>query len=780
MYDYLKTLELDQILSQLSGYAVLERTKMMIRDLRPINDVDIINTLLDEVDEAVRIILRFYSVPIMFGQDLLVPLKQAAKGATLSPLELYDIILLFDTIKACEKLQNSLLKEKMQTPHFNEHLESLVIDYDLDSLIKKAIAPNGDILDTASPELLNIRNKIKSLERNIKNKIQEILAKEAGKLSQATVSIRNDRYVLPVKAEYKNSFKGVVHDTSASLLTVYIEPHAIYELNNTLNKVKEEEKEEINRVLRLLSKRAGNISDTLINNYMSIVDLDFIFAKASYAIKIKASRPKINTNHQLDLINAYHPLLNVPKVIPNSISFGEKERGIIITGPNTGGKTVLLKTVGLLVLMVKCGLLVPCDENSNVMIYDMVCADIGDEQSIQNNLSTFSSHMKNIVNILETVTPNSLVLFDELGSGTDPKEGSSLAMAILKYLLEHKISFITTTHYSELKAFAYNHPEVINASVEFDETTLQPTYKLLLGVPGSSNAFSIAKRLGLKPEIVEAAAATTYQSNDELQILINKLERKARDLEKRLIQVEAEKNKYKVLNEELGNELLNIDRVRDEIIEKANQEAKKLIEKLTFEANRILEEARQLVKEKDLKLHQVIDLKHQVNVLHDEKITKENNNEISGPIEVNDPVYHNQFGQYGVVTKKFKNNTFEILLGNVRIKVKEKDLKKVAETPKVEKKQAKSTISVSKTSKSVKLSLDLRGERYEDAKILLDRYLDDCQLHNIKQATIIHGYGTGVIRELVQKTLKASRYVESFRYGGAGEGGSGATVVTFK
>lgn len=780
MYDYLKTLELDQILSQLSGYAVLERTKMMIRDLRPINDVDIINTLLDEVDEAVRIILRFYSVPIMFGQDLLVPLKQAAKGATLSPLELYDIILLFDTIKACEKLQNSLLKEKMQTPHFNEHLESLVIDYDLDSLIKKAIAPNGDILDTASPELLNIRNKIKSLERNIKNKIQEILAKEAGKLSQATVSIRNDRYVLPVKAEYKNSFKGVVHDTSASLLTVYIEPHAIYELNNTLNKVKEEEKEEINRVLRLLSKRAGNISDTLINNYMSIVDLDFIFAKASYAIIIKASRPKINTNHQLDLINAYHPLLNVPKVIPNSISFGEKERGIIITGPNTGGKTVLLKTVGLLVLMVKCGLLVPCDENSNVMIYDMVCADIGDEQSIQNNLSTFSSHMKNIVNILETVTPNSLVLFDELGSGTDPKEGSSLAMAILKYLLEHKISFITTTHYSELKAFAYNHPEVINASVEFDETTLQPTYKLLLGVPGSSNAFSIAKRLGLKPEIVEAAAATTYQSNDELQILINKLERKARDLEKRLIQVEAEKNKYKVLNEELGNELLNIDRVRDEIIEKANQEAKKLIEKLTFEANRILEEARQLVKEKDLKLHQVIDLKHQVNVLHDEKITKENNNEISGQIEVNDPVYHNQFGQYGVVTKKFKNNTFEILLGNVRIKVKEKDLKKVAETPKVEKKQAKSTISVSKTSKSVKLSLDLRGERYEDAKILLDRYLDDCQLHNIKQATIIHGYGTGVIRELVQKTLKASRYVESFRYGGAGEGGSGATVVTFK
>lgn len=780
MYDYLKTLELDQILSQLSGYAVLERTKMMIRDLRPINDVDIINTLLDEVDEAVRIILRFYSVPIMFGQDLLVPLKQAAKGATLSPLELYDIILLFDTIKACEKLQNSLLKEKMQTPYFNEHLESLVIDYDLDSLIKKAIAPNGDILDTASPELLNIRNKIKSLERNIKNKIQEILAKEAGKLSQATVSIRNDRYVLPVKAEYKNSFKGVVHDTSASLLTVYIEPHAIYELNNTLNKVKEEEKEEINRVLRLLSKRAGNISDTLINNYMSIVDLDFIFAKASYAIIIKASRPKINTNHQLDLINAYHPLLNVPKVIPNSISFGEKERGIIITGPNTGGKTVLLKTVGLLVLMVKCGLLVPCDENSNVMIYDMVCADIGDEQSIQNNLSTFSSHMKNIVNILETVTPNSLVLFDELGSGTDPKEGSSLAMAILKYLLEHKISFITTTHYSELKAFAYNHPEVINASVEFDETTLQPTYKLLLGVPGSSNAFSIAKRLGLKPEIVEAAAATTYQSNDELQILINKLERKARDLEKRLIQVEAEKNKYKVLNEELGNELLNIDRVRDEIIEKANQEAKKLIEKLTFEANRILEEARQLVKEKDLKLHQVIDLKHQVNVLHDEKITKENNNEISGPIEVNDPVYHNQFGQYGVVTKKFKNNTFEILLGNVRIKVKEKDLKKVAETPKVEKKQAKSTISVSKASKSVKLSLDLRGERYEDAKILLDRYLDDCQLHNIKQATIIHGYGTGVIRELVQKTLKASRYVESFRYGGAGEGGSGATVVTFK
>lgn len=787
MADFLKTLELDQILNQLKGYAVLERTKAIIEELRPINDIDILNTLLDQVDEAVRITLRFYPVPIMFSRDLLLPLRQAGKGASLSPLELYEIVLLFETIRACEKLSNNLLKEKMETPHFDEHLENLFIDEDLDNRIKKSIAPDGDILDSASSELSSIRGKMKSLERTIKSKLQEILSKEASKLSQATVSIRNDRFVLPVKSEYKNSFKGIIHDTSASSLTVYIEPQAIYELSNTLNKLKEEEKEEIEKILRFLSSEVGVLSENLINNYLTIVDLDFIFAKASYAIKIKASRPKINNNHQLDLINAYHPLLNVPKVIPNNISFGENERGIIITGPNTGGKTVLLKTVGLLILMVKCGLLIPCDENSKVMIYDMVCADIGDEQSIQNNLSTFSSHMKNIINIIDQVTPNSLVLFDELGSGTDPKEGSNLAMAILKYLLENKISFITTTHYSELKAFAYNHPNVINASVEFNDKTLEPTYKLLLGVPGSSNAFSIARRLGLKKEIVDAASSSTMQDTDELQSLITKLEHKALALEKRLVQVEAEKNKYQTLNQQLGSELKKIDQLREEMIVKANEEAKKLVEKITYEANKILTEAKQLVTDKETKLHQVIDLKRQLNLLQDAKISDEPVASDSGSIESGDQVLVIPYNQYGVVTKKLKGNTLEVVMGNVTIKVKDTEIKKV-NAPKgalmsssiTSQSLNKGKIVVPKQSKSVKLSLDLRGERYENAKILLERYLDDCQLLNIKQVSIIHGYGTGVIRELVQKTLKECRYVESFRYGGAGEGGSGATIVTFK
>ena len=633
-------------------------------------------------------------------------------------------------------------------------------------------------IDNATQQLASIRHRLHTIDARIKQKLQEILGKEAAKLSQNTISLRDGHYVLPVRAEYKNSFKGSILDVSGSQQTVYIEPQQIIELTAKKAELIQEEKLEVERILRFLSKDIGNEATILLENYSIIVNIDLMFAKGLLAKHQNASRPKINNELILDLVEARHPLLKVKKVIPNNISF-DKYQGIVITGPNTGGKTVLLKTVGLLTLMTKYGLLIPAAKQSNVMIYDNVFCDIGDDQSIESNLSTFSAHMTNIVNIIENVTPNSLVLFDEIGGGTDPTEGSNLAIAILEHLVNNKISFITTTHYSELKTYAYSSNLIVNASMEFNRDTLSPTYHLKLGIPGSSNAFEIATKLGLRTDIIENAKTRTIENSNDVSELIKKLEYTSTKLDEKIQEASIEKDEYIKLNKELDKKIKILEKEKESILNKIQNDALLEVDKIKTDALELLDEIKNQ-KSNNLKLHEAIALQKMVDDIEiksnrPKKVVKKVNRR---PLEEGDDVYSKDYDQYGVIVKKLKNGNFNVNFGNFVIKMNPSDLELVDknETPKPKVNIARSIVSKN----PVSLSLDLRGERYEEAKEKLDKYFDDALLAGLKQVTIIHGYGTGTIRTLVQNYVKKHKLVDSYRYGGQGEGGMGSTIVTLK
>ncbi len=779
MDKYFQKLELDIILEQLSDIAVIPDTKKKIADLSLSSDLDYLNNALDEVDEALGITNRLDRAPIMIATEYLNIIDIAYKEGILDGLDLYETVRLFTTIKANIKHLNFLLKEHIPCIYYEQYVNSLYVIDNLDETLKKSIDESGFVMDEASSLLKSLRNRLRQMDARIKSKIQEIIAKEGSKLSQTTISIRNDRYVLAVRAEYKNSFKGMLQDVSASSQTVFIEPMAVAELTNEKNTLIKEEKIEIERILHSLSKQIGENYEILKANFLTIVELDFIFAKAVLAKRQDANRPSINDKHIMNLVNARHPLLKVAKVIPNNVHFGNY-LGIVITGPNTGGKTVLLKTVGLLSLMVKCGLLIPADATSNVMVYDQVCCDIGDDQSIQANLSTFSSHMHNIIGIINQVTPNSLVLFDEIGGGTDPSEGSNLAIAILNHLVKNQISFITTTHYSELKAFAYGHDKVVNASMEFNENTLSPTYKLVLGLSGASNAFNIAARLGLRKAIIEDAKQNLTTNNNDVRMLVEKLEKQSFELNEQIAKMKGEEENSKRIREEYQQKISTLEKEKCQILRKAEEDAKKMIDDITNDASRVLEEIKMLQSAKDVKLHEIIAAKKGLDDLDVVRPIEPVKPVVKRDIRLGDDVFLTTYGQYGQVIKVLKPGLYEVATGNIIMKMKKEQLEVVDKTPKeVDKDQRSASVRVLKTTRS-SLSLDLRGERYEDAKEKLAKYFDDIILSGIKQVTIIHGYGTGTIRTLVQTYLKNNKNVESFRYGGAGEGGMGSTVVTMK
>ena len=747
--------------------------------MEPINEIGVISHYLDVTDEALLIINRYERAPLYICNDYYPCLEIVSKGGVLAAIELYETVRLFLTVKANEKLLESLIKEQISCQYYRSLIEKLYVNDNLYNRLVKSIDEEGNVLDDASPALRTIRTKLRNIDGRIKSKINEILTKEGKKLSETFVTLRNDRYCLAVKAEYKNSFKGITHDVSGSYQTFYIEPAAVIELTSEKELLIQEEKQEIERILRNFSVEIAGEEEILRSNFDIILEIDNIFARAMLAKKMNANKPSINLESKLSLVNARHPLLRVKKVIPNNVSFQDSYHGIIITGPNTGGKTVLLKTVGLLSLMVKYGLLIPADSSSNVMIFDQIFCDIGDDQSIENNLSTFSSHLSNIVSIVNNVTPNSLVLIDEIGSGTDPVEGSNLAMSILKYFIEHNINFITTTHYSALKAFAFDNDKVVNASMEFDDKSLEPTYKLKLGITGSSNAFNIAQRLGLKPEIIKEAKSLTATSSDQVRGLIMKLERQMKQLEDEKDRLNDELKKTKELKDKLSVEYKKIDDEKEKIIKKANKEAEGIIENTNKEAQTIIEKLKKMEK-RETKLHEIIAIKEELKNIDNNKveIKKEVENNVLYDFKHGDDVYIIPYDQYGVIEKQIKKDLFSVSIGNIVANFKQNELKLV-KPKKVKEQEHSKNVSVSKKS-SVKLTLDLRGCRYEEAKDLLDEYIDDLMCSNIKQANIIHGYGTGVIRELVQSFLKKSPYVESYRYGGEGEGGFGVTVITLK
>ncbi len=771
-------LEFSLILDKLSEFAILPAVKTQISSLKPSSNINMLEEELKKTQEALRIIQRSMRAPLYMSCDYDKILLLLSKGAILSGKELYETVKLYETIRANVKFANHLKKDQIESQYFQMITSKLYLNESIEQMLLKALDEEGNVEDNASPKLKSLRKKLVQIELNLKQKLQEIVAKEAAKLSQTSIVLRDDRYCLAVKSEYKNHIKGIIHDTSASMQTIFIEPFIVSQMMSDKAKLQEEEKAEIHRILKELSQILLLEQPLLQENFHLIKEIDFIFAKGMLAKSYDGYRPKLNHQGRLNLIKARHPLLKVKKVIPNTVSFGDGYLGIIITGPNTGGKTVLLKTVGLLCTMIKYGLLIPADEKSDIMIFDQIFCDIGDDQSIESNLSTFSSHMTNITEIINNITPKSLVLFDEIGSGTDPIEGSNLAKAILNYLIKEKVSFITTTHYSDLKTFGFENPYVINASMEFDQHTLSPTYELKLGISGSSNAFNIAKRLGLKEEIINDAKKMAVTSDDIVRQLVLKLEKKAKQLEEQTLEYERLKEDTYQIKQEYDAKVKKFEKEKQILYKKAQAEADEFVMTIKNDALQIIEEAKKL-KNDQVKLHEIIDVRHQVNNL-DRDIVKEREmqNTDNSNLEVGDDVYITSYDQYGTISRILKDNQYEVSIGNMSVKLAKKELTKVKTITNQQPKEI--NFSFRKSKATISMTLDLRGKRYEDAKEALDKYIDDLVVVGLKQATIIHGYGTGVIRELVQNFLKNNKNIASYRYGGENEGGFGVTVITLK
>ena len=782
MKKYEKILELDKIILKLKEELITNHNRNIIdeyfSDLEASfisNNYLEIEEMLNQTDEASKIIQRMGRFPLFFENDISYLINKASKFAILQIDEILEVGKLLDTVKNIIIFNDSLVSHQIDNYYFNNFVNQINYPKDLNLKIKNSINTFGEVLDSASANLEFIRRNIRNTEKGIQAKLHEIVSKNASKLTQSIISIRNDRYVIPVKNDFKNSIKGITHDESASGETVFIEPMIICEMNNQLNSLKEEEKKEIFRILKDLSLKISEYSELLLIDYKVIVDLDFIFGKANLSVKLNGNKPKINDDGIVEMLNCYHPLLNVEKIITNNIFIGKDYQGIIITGPNTGGKTVLLKTIGLLSLMVKMGLLVTCSSESNLAIFDDVFADIGDEQSIDQNLSTFSSHLKNVNQIMNSVNHNSLVLLDELGSGTDPQEGAALAIAIFDYLISRDCLVIASSHYAELKIHAYENPKIINASVEFNTETLHPTYKLLIGVPGESNALKISKILGLPDEIIDKAENYAYNSNNEINLTLEKLINQSATLEKKLNEIRDKEYRLSKRLEEVNRIKEKTALEKNKILEEASLKADEIIRKSMKDIDALVNDL-QNMKLREVKQHEIASVKHQIKELKESTNIEVEVIPSNVEIKVGDRVFIESYQTSGEVIKINKNR-YDVSVGNATVTVKKEDIRLTKQETPVQ--LIKSTHQFAPR-KTVKLSLDLRGMRYEDASELIDDYLYDAFYAGLNQVSIIHGFGTGVIRELVQNKLRSNHNVQSFRYGGQNEGGQGATIVTLK
>ena len=659
--------------------------------------------------------------------------------------------------------------------------DNLIDNPELTKRLARSLDDTGRVLDTASEDLKYIRNQITRLNDQIRHTMEQYTrGKNTKYLTENLVTLRDDRFVIPVKTEYKTKFGGVVHDQSASGQTLYIEPQAVVGMNNQLHEAQVSEKAEEIRILNKLSDLVRPQIDEILENNEVLAQFDLINAKAKYAKEIKATEPIISKDHIVDLHDAKHPLIDPDKVVANDIKMGEGYKTMLITGPNTGGKTITMKTLGLIQLMAQAGLFIPAHEESEIAVFDEVFVDIGDEQSIEQNLSTFSSHMDNIINIIRKVSEHSLVLIDELGAGTDPQEGAAIAIAILEKLAQSHCFIMATTHYPELKIFAYNTPETINASMEFDEKSLKPTYRLLIGIPGASNAFNIAARLGMDKSVVNRGQALMDGESQDLNNMIADLENRRKEFEQKNDQLKVQLAKNKDVQKDYEKKSDALDKSKNSEIQAAKVRANQIVSKARKESDKIIEKLHKL--EQDgvaVKEDQIIAAKTGLKNLHQDEAVKKNRvlrrNKRRQQLKVGDTVKSLQYDQIGTIVRKNKDNEFEVQPGILKMKFGADELEKVQnQEPEPEKKP-----TMVKRTKSTGLSskLDLRGKRYEEAMAELDQYIDSALLAGYNQVTIVHGFGTGVIRKGVTKYLQRNPRVKSFGYAPASSGGSGATIV---
>lgn len=764
------TLEFNQIKNKVEAFCISSLAKDKIETLQPYQDLEDLKLDQKYLDQAMCLIYKYGRLPMGYYNDVEPLLLKANKDGTLFGEDFVQIVYLLNNVK---EIINYLSDKEIKENELVNLCNQFILPKQLLKEINRCIDSSGNVLDNASKELRRIRRQILSIEANIRTKIEQVKAANKDYLSQEAISSRNNHLVLPVKAGNKNIVKGIVHAVSATGQTMFIEPEIIVSMNNQLVHARDDELREINRILTELSRMVKDNYDLLHENQELMVEIDVIFAKAGYGVQIDGVVPEVCEDYSsFSLIKARHPLIDKDKVVANSIILNEPKRMLLISGSNTGGKTVVLKTAGLLSLMALCGMAVPCNQ-AVVPMFDQICVDLGDEQSIEQSLSTFSSHMKRLVEITNDVSKKSLVLLDEIGSGTDPKEGQSIAEAILRYL--HKVNplIVASTHYSGLKEFAKNEEYILVAAVEFDQEKMIPTYRLIEGSVGNSYAIEISSRLGLKEEIVELAYQIKENSLTDSDKLLEKLQDE-------LTQVQIERDNLELLTNEAKNKMNryerlinNFEKQKDELIENAKQQANQLLEDSKQEIDLVVEE---LKKQAELKQHVVIEAKRNLDLLKHEE--KKIINEEKHAYQVGDIVKVLSANRQGEILSINKKGILTISMSGLKLNAKPEEV--IFVSKKIKPKKVKSNLKSLRKSTNQSYELNIIGKRYEEAMLLVDKFLDDALVNNYSMVRIIHGIGTGVLRNGVKKMLEKNKNVVSYRDGGPNEGGLGATLVYFE
>ena len=774
----LKILEFDKVREQLASHTAFTLGRERALWLEPSNDPGIIEARQNETAEALELLNREGGLPLGGVRDIRRSLRKADMGSILSPGELLEIA---STLYGTSQARRFLMEKAEIDSQLAELAQRLEPASFLRERIEGCIGDDGEMLDSASDNLRSIRNRMRSLQGRIREKLDSIIhsVRYQKVLQDAIITIRNGRYVVPVKSEFKGLLPGLVHDQSGSGATLFVEPAAVVEINNQLRQLESEETEEIERILRELTLMVGNKARELLISLETLGRLDFIFAKAYLAATQKAVRPKLRSDGYMNIRAGRHPLLR-GEVVPLDIWLGGEFTALVITGPNTGGKTVALKTVGLLTLMGQAGLHVPSDEGTELNVFSHVFADIGDEQSIEQNLSTFSSHMANIVRILDEADENCLILLDELGAGTDPTEGAALAMALLQWFHNRGCRTIATTHYSELKAFAYTTEGLQNASVQFDVETLRPTYRLEIGLPGRSNAFAIASRLGLQEEVIGLARGYLTQEDIRIDDMIQDMEENRRRAshertvaERLRSQVELEMNKYQENLRRLENE-------KEEILAAARREAAELVKKAKSDADELLGLLRSADRaereETAQKIRSSLENRHRVLSEAEKPKVEKPAYAPSKNLVPGSAVYLNRLRQKGCILEIGTGGEALVQVGALRVTLPLEDLTPTDDEFTVQSSRNRVSLETSKAA-SISAELDLRGLTVEEATSMVDKYLDDALLAGLPRCRIIHGKGTGALRSAISSQLEAHPHIKAYRLGGPGEGGDGVTVA---
>lgn len=786
----IKTLEFEKIRQQLAKFAATEIGKQQLLTLEPSTTFEDVQRKQDESDDGRKVLRLKGGIPVPRLANIGLPLKRLQIGGNLNGKEIAQIGRVLSTTKEVMSFFDWFREHEIAFFHLYEIVDGLVDLPDLRKRITSSVSDDGDILSDASVELRRIRQAIKSGEGAIRTKLDDLIRTKASYLSETLVTIRNDRFVLPVKQEYRNAFGGIMHDQSATGQTLFIEPQAVLELNNKLRTLRADEKREEERILYELSALLEPHIQELRYNHEILAILDMINAKARYSESINGTKPHLSKENHVAIWAARHPLIDQEDVVANDLLIGEEYQALIITGPNTGGKTIALKTLGLIQLMGQAGLQIPAAEDSQIGIFTEIFADIGDEQSIEQSLSTFSSHMTNIVSFLDKANDQSLLLFDELGSGTDPQEGASLAISILDYIGAKGSYVMATTHYPELKVYAYNRPGTINASMEFNSESLAPTYRLQIGIPGRSNAFDISRRLGIPSQIIDQATGFIQEDSQSLNEMIADLEQKRRKAEQESHRLEKQIQESDRLLEELKRETETLEFAKQKEIDKAKKEANSILSKTKEEAELLMQEIREMQmnvsKNVQVKEHELIGLRKQFDDLRQEDTVPSNKvlrrEKEKKKLKVGDEVITESYGQRGILVEKSGQDQWVVQLGIMKMKLPETDLRRIQPEPEKETRRTKRQIATvrSNTASHVSTQLDLRGFRYEEALQELDSYLDASLLAGYPQVTIVHGKGTGAIRKGVTDALKRHPQVKSFDFAPQSSGGNGATIAVFK